>query len=134
MDSRLLAAMNDVLTDAGIDVAVADSVAGEAGPVVRQLILNKAATGNASTGAPIPSLRGAAAQRATLAAVGGGAEAAGGDGMVGGQRVLDQAALQVQLASYGITAAAIVAQIGIRYAVLVRRDRKAAREAAADDD
>lgn len=71
-----------------------------------------------------------------MAAVAGGAKAAGGGGIVGGERVLDQAALQVQLASYGTTAAAIVARIGVPYAVLVHRDRKAARKpaVAADND
>lgn len=132
MDSRLLTAINDVLADAGIDVAVAAGA--EAGPAVRQSILDRAATKNASTGTPIPSLRGVTAERATMAAVAGGAKAAGGGGIVGGERVLGQAALQVQLATYGITAAAIVAQIGIRYAMLVRRDRKAAHESAAAAD
>lgn len=89
---------------------------------------------NASTGTPIALLRGVAAKRATMAAVAGGAKAAGGGGIIGGMRVLGQKSLQAQLAIYGITAAVLVAQIGIRYAVLVRRDRQAAREAAADKD
>jgi hypothetical protein len=40
---------------------------------------------------------------------------------------------QVQLVTYGITGAAVVAKIGIRYAALVRRDWKAGREAADGD-
>ena len=44
--------------------------------------------GFASTGAAISSLSGAAAQRATLAALGGGSLASGGAGMVGGQIML----------------------------------------------
>ncbi|KRE64420.1 hypothetical protein ASG79_15615 [Arthrobacter sp. Soil761] len=135
MDPRLLIAIHDVLTDAGIDVAVPGSIAGaKAGPAVRQSILNRAAMKNASTGTPIPLLRGVTAKRATMAAVAGGAKAAGGGGIIGGMRVLGQKSLQAQLAIYGITAAVLVAQIGIRYAVLVRRDRQATREAAADKD
>lgn len=44
--------------------------------------------GVASTGTAISSLSGAAAQRATLAALGGGAKAVGGAGMAGGQVML----------------------------------------------
>lgn len=44
--------------------------------------------GIASTGTAISSLSGAAAQRATLAALGGGAKAVGGAGMAGGQVML----------------------------------------------
>ncbi|WP_146033042.1 hypothetical protein [Arthrobacter sp. AFG20] len=89
---------------------------------------------NASTGTPIPLLRGVAAEHATMAAVAGGSKASGGGGIDGGMRLLDQKSMQAQLLVYGITAAAIGAQIGIRYAVLVRRDRKAAREAASGND
>lgn len=134
MDSRLLTAINDVLVDTAIDVANAGSAAGEAGPALRKWIRDKAATKNASTGTPIPLLRGIAAERATLAAVGGGAKSAGGRGMVGGGRVLDQAELKIQLANYGITAVTLVAQIGMRYAVLVRLDRTATREDEAAPD
>jgi hypothetical protein len=133
MDPRLRIAIYDVLTDAGIDVAIPGSIAGaKAGPAIRQSILPSAAMKNASTGTPIPLLRGVAAERATMAAVAGGAKAAGGGGILGGMRVLAKSSLQAQLAVYGITAAALVAQIGIRYAVLVHRDRKAAREGTPD--
>lgn len=135
MDPRILIAIHDVLTDAGIDVTVPGSIAGaKAGPAVRQSILKRAAKKNASTGKPIRLLKGIAAKRATMAAVDGGAKAAGGGGIVGGRRVLDQKSLQAQLAIYGITAAVLVSQIGIRYAVLVRRDRNAARGTTADTD
>lgn len=129
MDPRLLIAINEVLTEAGIDIAGPGAIAeAKAGPAVRQSIFARAATKNASTGTPIPWLRGIAAERATIAAVAGGAKAAGGGGIIGGMRVLAQKSLQAQLAVYGITASVIVARIGIRYATLVRRDRKAARE------
>ncbi|MBX3078504.1 MAG: hypothetical protein KF692_04660 [Cryobacterium sp.] len=134
MDTRLLTAINDVLENAGIGTAVAVSTATEAGPAVRKSMLRKAATKNASTGTPIPSLRGIAADRATMAAVAGGAEAAGGGGIIGGERALNQAELKIQLATYGITAVAVVAEIGIRYAALVAQDWKAARSAAAASD
>ena len=49
--------------------------------------------GVASTGTAISSLSGAAAQRATLAALGGGAKAVGGAGMAGGQVMLGGIAL-----------------------------------------
>lgn len=130
MDPRLLIAISEVLTEAGIDIAVPGTIAAaQAGPAVRQSILARAATRTASTGTPIPLLRGIAAERATIAAVAGGAKAAGGGGILGGMRVLAQRSLQAQLAIYGITASVIVVQIGVRYAALVRHDRKAAREA-----
>lgn len=133
MDPRFLIAINEVLTEAGIDIAVPGVIAGaKAGPALRQSILARAATKNASTGTPIPWLKGIAAERATIAAVAGGAKAAGGGGIIGGTRILAQKPLQAQLAIYGITAAVVVAQIGVRYASLVRRDRKAARESTAE--
>lgn len=135
MDPRRRIAINDVLTSAGIDVAIPGSIAGaKAGPAIRQSMLHSAAMKNASTGTPIRLLRGVAAERATMAAVAGGAKAAGGGGIVGAMGILARKSLQAQLAIYGNTAAALVTQIGVRYAVLVHRDRKAAREAAADND
>jgi hypothetical protein len=44
--------------------------------------------------------------------------------MEGGLQILAQRGLQAQLAVYGITGGALVVAIGIRYAVLVNRDRK----------
>lgn len=49
--------------------------------------------GAASTGTPITALAGAAAYKATLAALGGGSLAAGGFGMAGGMMVLGAAAV-----------------------------------------
>jgi len=126
MDPRLVAAILDVLGESPTNVSLGATAGRAAGPAVRKSILGRAATKNASTGTPIPNLRGIAADRATLAAVGGGAKAAGGSGIAGGLQVLDKAVMTVQLAAYGITAAAIVAEIGIRYAAHVRSDRAAA--------
>ncbi|MGS0567187.1 hypothetical protein ACU8V6_00060 [Vibrio alginolyticus] len=74
-------------------------------------MLNSAAKGNASTGAPIPLLRGIAADHATVAAIGGGSKATGGKGIVGGEKILSDSELKAQLATYGVKAAVIVAQV-----------------------
>lgn len=60
------------------------------------------ALGTASTGTAISSLAGAAATNATLAALGGGAVAAGGGGMALGSMVLGGAALGVGLLFGGL--------------------------------
>ena len=138
LDLRLLVAINDVVNggDLDSDLSLAIRQAAAAGPAVQQSIVDRAATKNASTGRSIQSLHGIANDRATVAAVDGGAKWAGGGGIEGGERVLSEKAVQAQVAAYGITAVATVAEIAVRYALLVRRDRKAAREAAAaaDDD
>lgn len=61
-------------------------------------------TAHASTGTAISTLTGAAGNRAALAAVGGGAKAAGGLGMAGGAAALN-----------GITLGATVAWYGVKY-------------------
>lgn len=135
MDARLLMAISDVL--AGVDLTntiTAGPRPSAAVSAVRESTLKTAAMKNASTGTPIPLLRGIAAERATMAAVGGGAKYAGGAGMAGGEKFLSEKSLQAQLAVYGIKSAAIVAQIAIRYAVLVRRDRKTALEIQTDEN
>ncbi len=129
MDARLLIAINDVLPGLDADALFATNLSAEAGEHVRWAALHNAATKNSSTGTPNSELRGAAAKSATLATIGGGAKWAGGEGIGGGTRILKEADLKVQLATYGITAVKIVAQIGLRYAELVRLDRR-----AADDD
>jgi len=136
MDVRLLTAINDVLADRGFDFKVSDSSrqASENALHAKQSLLDHAGTKNASTGRPIADTRGAAKENATMAALGGGAKSAGGGGMAAGAKNLDMAGIQVQLATYGITGVVTLAEItglvGIRYAALVRRDRKAARAAA----
>lgn len=131
MDARLLVAINDVVRGGSLTngALLADLTSAEAAPALQQSILRKAGTGNASTGRPIPSLHGISKVRATLAAVDGGAISTRGGGIVGGQRVLCEAAIKVQLASHGITAAIVVGEILFRYSALVRQDRKAAIEA-----
>jgi len=123
MDSRLLAAVLDVLTASEIDLLAAHNETRGIGAGLQQSMLDIAAAGSASTGTPIPELHGIAATNATLAAVGGGSKAAGGGGVAGGHSRLNQAALSAQLATIGITSAAIVARILARYVILVRRDR-----------
>lgn len=135
MDARLLLAISDVLSGDDTAGLVSGGVsATESASAARQSVLRNASTKNASTGTPIPLLRGVAAERATLSNVGGGAKSAGGGGMEGGQKVLTEAELKVQLAVYGIKAIAISAQIAMRYAQLVRHDQNGADEAGADSD
>lgn len=125
IDPRLRTAITDVLSYAGLGTATAGGVAArKAGPLAEDALLKSAAGKSASTGTPITLLRGIAKDRATLAAVAGGAKSAGGGGMEGGLQILAQRGLQAQLAVYGITGGALVVAIGIRYAVLVNRDRK----------
>lgn len=135
IDPRLRTAINDVLSYAGFGTATAGGVAArKAGPLAEDALLRSAARKSASTGTPISLLRGVAKDRAALAAVAGGAKSAGGGGMAGGLQILTQRALQAQLAVYGITGGALVVAIGIRYAVLVNRDRKAHQEQDHDPD
>lgn len=135
MDPRLRTAINDVLSYAGFGTATAGGVAArKAGPLAKDALIRSAAGKAASTGTPISLLRGVAKDRATLAAVAGGAKSAGGGGMAGGLQILTQKGLQAQLAVYGITGGALVVAIGVRYAVLVNRDRKAHQEEDHDPD
>lgn len=130
MDPRLLMAISDVLSGGSVSTTITAGPSGaQVGAEFRQGMLNSAAKGNASTGTPIPLLRGVAADRATIAAIGGGSEATGGKGIAGGEKILNDSELKAQLAMYGVKAAVIVAQVAIRYGVLVRQDRKAARAA-----
>ncbi|MFB0835682.1 hypothetical protein ACX8Z9_04575 [Arthrobacter halodurans] len=135
MDPRLLLAIGDVFGDAGITFAVESGFASAAaGRTIRDSMLAGAALREASTGTPIRVLRGIAASDATLAAVAGGAKAAGGGGKDAGARMLGQASTQVRLAVCGTAVASLAAVVGVRYAVRVGQDRKAAREAVAADD
>lgn len=130
MDPRLLMAISDVLSGGSVASTLAAGPSGaQVAAEFRQDMLNSAAKGNASTGAPIPLLRGIAADRATVAAIGGGSKVTGGTGIVGGEKILSDSELKAQLATYGVKAAVIVAQVMLRYGVLVRQDRKAARAA-----
>ena len=123
-------AISDVLSGGGVSSTITAGPSGaEAGAEFRSAMLDSASKGNASTGTPIPLLKGVAAERATIAAVGGGSKAVGGKGIAGGEKILSDSELKAQLAMYGVKAAVIVAQIAVRYGVLVRRDRKAARMA-----
>jgi hypothetical protein len=137
MDVRLLTAMNDVLADRGFDFNISDSSrqASENALHAKQSLLDHAGTKNASTGRPIADTRGAAKDSATMAAVGKGAKSAGGGGIKAGERALSTAGIQAQLVTYGISGVVTLAEISglvlIRYAALVRRDKKAAREAEA---
>ena len=135
MDPRLLQAINDVL-DGGEAIEATQGVilGAKAGPKLRQKILDAAGKMNASTGTPIRLLKGAAKERATLAAVANGATLAGGGGIAGGQRILQQQSLKIQLIAYGITSAVVVARIGARYASLVKEDQRIARASAAAQD
>ncbi len=130
MDPRLLMAISDVLSGGGVSATIAAGPSGaQAGAEFRQAVLDSASKGNASTGTPIPLLKGVAAESATIAAVGGGSKAAGGKGIAGGEKILSDSELRAQLATYGVKAAVIVGQVALRYGVLVHRDRKAARGA-----
>lgn len=130
MDPRLLMAISDVLSGGSVASTITAGPSGaQMGAEFRQDMLNSAAKGNASTGTPIPLLRGIAADRATVAAIGGGSKLTGGKGIAGGEKILSDSELKAQLATYGVKAAVIVAQILLRYGVLVRQDRKAARAA-----
>lgn len=130
MDPRLLMAISDVLSGGSVSTTITAGPSGaQVGAEFRQDMLNSAAKGNASTGTPIPLLRGVAADRATTAAIGGGSKLTGGTGIAGGEKILNDSELKAQLATYGVKAAVIVAQIALRYGVLVRQDRKAAQAA-----
>lgn len=123
-------AISDVLSGDGVSATItAGPPVARAGAEFRQAMMNTASKGNASTGTPIPLLRGVAAERATLASIGGGSKAVGGEGIAGGEKVLSNSELTAQLSTYGVKAAVIVAQIAFRYGVLVHNDRKAARVA-----
>ncbi|MBH0098051.1 hypothetical protein I6E68_02720 [Salinibacterium sp. NSLL150] len=128
MDPRLLIAIGDVLSGENLQTIASSGSASKTGVEVRQALLVQAGSQKASTGTPIPLLRGVAQTDATHAAAGGGAKSAGGRGVEGGIKTLDQAELTAQLAVYGVKATAIVAAVIVRYGVLVHRDRKAARE------
>lgn len=132
MDVRLLIAATEVLGGSGAHDLVGTVVtAGETKTRIRSGILNWATTRDAGTGTPIAELHGAARDNAVMAAIGGGPKALGGGGRAAGEKTLSQEGLKAQLVTYGVDAAIVVTQIGIRYAQLVRQDRKAAREAAA---
>lgn len=135
MDPRLLMAISDVLSGGSVSTTItAGPSAAQVGSERRQDMLNSASKGDASTGTPIPLLRGVAADRATVAAIGGGSKATGGKGIAGGEKILSDSELKAQLETYGVKAAVIVAQILLRYGVLVRQDRKAARAVELEAD
>jgi hypothetical protein len=137
MDIRLLIAINEVLIEKGFEynVPLSSQRASTNAVQAKQSLIKEAATKTASTGRPISQTRGVAKENATMAALGGGAKSAGGGGMAAGAMNLDTAGIQAQLVTYGITGvvtlAEITALVGIRFAALVRRDRKAARGAIA---
>jgi hypothetical protein len=134
MDRRLITAINDVLDADGLqDVARGGVIAAGAGPAVQKRILAGAAKGTAGTGARISSLWGAAAEKATLARLGGGTKMAGGGGIARGEQVLSRTALFTRLAIFGITATPTVVKIARRYSQLVRDDRRLASAASAEE-
>ena len=134
MDLRLLQAINDVLDNDAISDATQGVIWGaNAGSKIQQEILGMAGKMNASTGIPIRLLKGAAKDRAALAAIAKGAKSAGGGGIAGGQRILQQQSLKIQLITYGITSAVVIGRIAARYVVLVRVDKRTARAAAQDN-
>ena len=131
LDPRLLIAISEVLPQLGLTAFAGGERLMHVGPEVRDSIYRQAATMNSSTGTPISSLRGITAHRGTMAAAGGGSIESGGKGIAGGERLMNQKALEAQLLTMGITGATVAAQIGLRYWSLVRADRKAARESLA---
>jgi len=132
MDNRLLRAINDVFTERDLAaVAHGGITAAKAGPELKKLMFDEAAKGAASTGRMISDLSGAAAMKATLAKLGGGAKSMGGGGQARGEAILSRSSLAIQLTVFGITAAPTIVKITRRYSELVREDRIAVREAEA---
>jgi hypothetical protein len=127
MDVRLLQALSDVLGGDYASVTIAAGPSGsDVGSNVSQALYARGGQLTAGTGTPIPLLRGVAADRATRSALGGGPKSASAGGMAAGDKILSDSALKAQLAVYGVKAAFIVGAVAVRYAVLVRADRKAA--------
>jgi len=94
---------------------------------------DKAATGNAGTGRPIPTIYGAPKDRAIRAKIGGGPEANGGGGIVQGDKNLHRTGVRAEVGadiaiSLATEALEKVLDIGIRYVSLRIQDRKTRRD------
>lgn len=125
MDHRLLLAINRVIGDG--DFSTAAGLASQSGPEIRKQLIKAAEQMQSGTGTPNSLLRGAARNSGVKAALGGGPKYAGGQGMVGGERVLDKADIQATLLALGVTAVGVVAQVAMEYGIICHEDRKAAR-------
>lgn len=132
IDPLLLQAINDVMGDAAgrAQAITTPMTAWVAGQAVKQQRVNAASMGTASTGTPIPELRGIARQKATISALDNGSKATGGGGIEGGLRSLRNSAIAVELAVFGISGAITVGRITVRYRQLVRQDRAIAAAVA----
>lgn len=137
MDTRLVQAINEVLGEdvSKAQIAGAPVVAWGAGQAVKRGALRGAVGRKASTGTPIASLKGVAKARAAVANLGGGAKAVGGKGIDGGGITVRNGAIAVELATFGISGAIIVARIALRYRAIVKAEHVAATTLArwADD-